>query len=425
MARTYLASLRALVGGALCAAVIALAASGAGHAQGAPVAAPSTPVEAQPLEREPAAPALVEEAPPSNIGRGDASDADIWRELRRGEAGTVTIPDKKAAVLIQSEGEAWRAFRNGPLSVYGGWALLGMIAVLAAFFAIRGRVRIQSGPSGETVERFNTLERFGHWLVATSFIILALTGLNVLYGRYVVKPVLGADAFAAITQAGKWLHNHVAFAFMVGLVIIFVLWVKNNIPHPRDITWFLKGGGIIGNGHPRSKRFNAGQKLIFWSVILGGASISLSGLQLLFPYQIALFGKTFAFLGAFGLAVPTDVSAVGEMQLAQAWHTIVSLFLITVIIAHIYIGSIGMEGAFAAMGSGHVDRNWALEHHDLWVEDMETGTVRPSGHAAAASYGEGTGGPANGAQRPTVFADGKTAGAPAANVRPATQFRSE
>lgn len=309
---------------------------------------------------------------PSDIGAAPDSSSDIWRMLRDGEAGTVSIPDKQAGVLIQSEGDNWRAFRNGPLSVYSVWALLGMIALLAVFFMVRGRVRIHAGPSGETIERFNGLERFGHWLTATSFILLALTGLNLLYGRYVVMPLIGPEGFAVITSAGKWIHNHVAFAFMAGIALIFVLWVKNNIPHPRDIGWFLKGGGLFSDdAHVPSKKFNGGQKIIFWMTVLGGASLSLSGLQLLFPFEFAYFAKTFAFLGAFGIPVPQEVTPMMEQQYATLWHSIMSTVMITVILAHIYIGSVGMEGAFDAMGSGQVDRNWAMEHHDLWVEDVE------------------------------------------------------
>jgi formate dehydrogenase subunit gamma len=310
---------------------------------------------------------------PGNV-LGNQDDSAIWRAIRQGERGTVSIPDAQAGQLIQSEGDNWRAVRNGPLTVYGAWAMLGIIAIIAVFFAVRGRIRIDAGPSGTTIERFNMIERTAHWITASSFIILALTGLNLLYGRHVLLPILGPEIFAAITTGGKYAHNFIAFAFMVGLVLIFVLWVRHNIPTLLDLKWLAVGGGLFKKGvHPPAAKFNAGQKLIFWAVILGGISISLSGLALMFPFQFAFFAGTFEALNIFGLGLPTDLTMMQEMQLSQLWHSIVAFILIAIIIGHIYIGSLGMEGAFEAMGSGQVDLNWAKEHHQLWVEEVRGG----------------------------------------------------
>jgi len=303
--------------------------------------------------------------------QGTTSDADFWRQIRQGAQGQVSIPNARAGVLIQSEGDNWRAVRNGPVSTYGAWLLLGTVVVLAAFFAIRGRIRIEHGRAGVTIERFKAVERFAHWLMAGSFVVLGLTGLNILYGRYVLKPVIGPDAFGAITLFGKYAHNYLSFAFMLGLLLAFVLWVVHNIPHKSDLVWLLKGGGMFGSSHPPARKFNAGQKILFWLVMLGGLSVSLSGIALMFPFQLTLFAETFAFLNIFGLDLPTNLTAMQEMQLNQIWHTAVAVFLVAMIIAHIYIGSLGMEGAFDAMGSGEVDLNWAREHHSLWVEEVE------------------------------------------------------
>lgn len=302
---------------------------------------------------------------------GITSDTDFWRQIRRGATGTTQQPHPTGGLLIQSEGDNWRAVRNGPVSRYGVWIMIGMIGLLAVFFALRGRVRIEHGPAGTTIERFAAIERVGHWLTAGSFVILAITGLNLLYGRYVLPPVIGKEAFATITMAGKWAHNWVAFAFMAGLVMIFVMWVAHNIPNRTDLGWIAKGGGLFSKGvHPPAKKFNAGQKVVFWATILGGASLSLSGWALLDPFSTSMFADTFALLNVVGFNLPTDLSAMEEQQLAQVWHTVVSLVMIAIILAHIYIGSIGMEGAFAAMGSGQVDLNWAREHHSLWVDEV-------------------------------------------------------
>ncbi len=303
---------------------------------------------------------------------GNVSDTELWRAVRRGVTGTVSIPDKKAAVLVQSDGDNWRAFRNGPVSQTGGWLLLATIVVLALFFFIRGRIRIGAGFAGETIERFNALERFTHWLTASSFIVLALTGLNVLYGRYVLKPILGADAFSTLTYWGKLAHNYIAYAFMIGLVLMFVLWVRDNLWHNRDFNWIMTAGGLFQDGvHADSARFNFGQKAIFWVVILGGASLAVSGLALVFPYEIQPWSGTFALLNTVGFDLPTNLTPLQETQLSVLWHSLAALIMIAIVIAHIYIGSLGMEGAIDAVGTGQVDINWAREHHNLWVAEME------------------------------------------------------
>jgi len=302
---------------------------------------------------------------------GASSDSEMWRAVRQGIQGNVSIPDKKAGVLVQSEGDNWRAFRNGPLSVYSAYALMGIIALLAVFFLLRGRIKIAHGRSGETITRFAGWERIGHWLLAISFIVLSLTGLNLLYGRYFLPDVIGPEAFAALTLWGKYVHNYVAFAFILGLVWVFLAWVMHNFPSKHDLIWIAQGGGILSkNLHPPAKKFNAGQKMIFWLTIVGGASVALSGWALMFPFSTTMFGDTFAIInGVLGTSLPENLSGIQEQQFAQIWHTMMAVFLMCVILAHIYIGSVGMEGAFDAMGSGEVDLNWAKEHHSLWVEE--------------------------------------------------------
>lgn len=315
---------------------------------------------------------------------GGTSDAEFWRAIRGGERGIVTDSDNMAGQLIQSGGETWLSIRNGPLSTWGSWALIGIVIVLALFFLLRGRIRIEQGWAGRTIIRFGFIERMGHWLLAGSFIVLAITGLNVLYGRYVLLPVLGPDLFSTLTQWGKFAHNYISFAFMTGLVLVFVMWVANNLPNRYDVIWLLKAGGMLSrHSHPPAKKFNAGQKILFWLVILGGLSISLSGIALLFPFHTHFFLDTFEILNRWGASLPTQLTLLEEMQLAQLWHSIAAVFLTVIIIGHIYIGTLGMEGAFDAMGSGEVDVNWAKEHHSVWLEEVEAGNAKPVSTAAA------------------------------------------
>ena len=310
---------------------------------------------------------------------GTSSDSETWRAVRFGAQGTVSIPDEKAGVLVQSDGENWRLVRTGPFFDYLGLAMLATLALLALFYALRGRIRIEHGFAGVLIRRFSTLERTGHWLMAVSFIVLAITGLNISFGKDLVMPLIGKEAFGPMSSFLKSVHNYVAFAFIAGLAIAFVTWVIHNIPNRHDLVWLAKGGGIFVKGvHPPSRKFNAGQKIIFWLVMLGGLSLILSGWALLFPFEHYYFTDTFAAFAAVGIDVPAILglpeppySAIQEQQFATLWHAIVAVFMICVILAHIYIGSVGMEGAFDAMGSGDVDLNWAKEHHSIWVEEVQ------------------------------------------------------
>ncbi len=318
---------------------------------------------------------------------GGASDPDLWRALRFNEADiSVSAGGDVAKVLVQDSGMAWYEFRQGPLATYGGYLLLGTLGLLLLFFLLRGRIPLDEEKTGRTVTRFKFVERMSHWVMAGSFILLGITGLLVKYGREFIAPLLGKEANAVILELSKIVHNNVAWAFMLSLVIIFFMWVWHNIPNRTDVTWFAQAGGIIGKKHPPAKKFNAGQKIIFWSCILLGGSISVSGLSLLFPFELPLFAKTFTALNSLGLPaligmdpLPEVLTPHAEMQLAQAWHAIVSFVLMAIILAHIYIGSVGMEGAYAAMGSGEVDEAWAHQHHSIWLDELKAKQSKAGG----------------------------------------------
>ena len=354
--------------------------------------------ETIPLDQGQAGPLPNPEGAPGELGtRGGASDASLWRALRQGQdVFTSTNRDPLATTMVQNDGEAWLATRQGPLVTYTGYAFGGILILLLLFLLFRGRIKIDGGKSGIRIDRFGFLERFAHWMLAVSFIVLAVTGFGLLAGRDVLVPAIdwlnvkflhqdgaidtayGKNTFASIIGAGKWAHNNLSWAFMLALVLIFVLWFFRNIPTWTDVKWFAKAGGLFSkNSHPPARKFNGGQKLIFWSVILFGGSISASGIMLMMPYEFAMFSPTFEKLNAlsawagFPQNLATETTPIQEQQYAQTWHTIVGIVLTVIIIAHIYIGSIGMQGAFSAMGSGKVDLNWAKEHHNMWVDKLE------------------------------------------------------
>lgn len=300
----------------------------------------------------------------SNPTASAVNEDQLFRQLDK-LSGRVSIPDGKAALLEQPQGREYRGFREGWLPWIGGIFVLGMIAALAVFYFTRGRIRLeQSEESGRKIQRFNAFERFTHWMTAMSFIVLALSGLNYIFGKRLLMPVIGADAFAGLAQWAKYAHNFLSWPFMLGVLFMIVVWIRDNIPDRTDVVWLKEGGGFIGHGHPPARRFNAGQKVIFWSVALGGLALSASGLVMLFPFSVA------------------DING---MQLAQYVHATVGVILIAIMIAHIYIGSLGMEGAYDAMGSGEVDLAWARAHHSLWVEEemAKTGSGPQLGPRAA------------------------------------------
>jgi formate dehydrogenase subunit gamma len=288
------------------------------------------------------------------------SERELLRQFPRAE-GRIDIPDTKASVLIQPAGRTWDYFHEVLLHWGGAVVILGMIAVLGAAYLIMGRLRITAGRSGQKIVRFKAFERFSHWLTAVSFVILGLTGLNITFGKILLLPVIGPDAFSSVSQAAKYVHNFTSFSFVAGLVLIIVIFFRDNIPEKVDLEWLKQGGGFIKNKHAPAGRFNPGEKAVYWLSLAAGVFVSVSGFVLLFPF--------------FG----TDIA---DMQIAQAVHAIVAVLFVALILGHIYIGTLGMEGAFEAMGTGEVDLNWAKEHHDVWLARKLASEGRQGGASA-------------------------------------------
>jgi formate dehydrogenase subunit gamma len=291
-----------------------------------------------------------------NPTASSVKEDQLLQELRRIQ-GRGSIPDVKSYTIEQPAGRDWRHFHEVTLRWIGAISIIGMLVLLVAFYLIRGMVRLESGRSGRVLVRFSAFERLLHWMTASCFIILGITGLNLTFGKPLLLPLIGPEAFTVWSQWAKYAHNYLSFPFTLGVVLIFLMWIPWNMPTRVDAQWIKEGGGIVGHKHPPAYRFNAGQKMIYWLQILAGGALAITGYLLMFPF--------------YG----TDIA---NMQLSEIIHGITAVLFIALMLGHIYIGTIGMEGAFEGMWDGTVDVNWAKEHHRLWLEQEEArGQVSP------------------------------------------------
>ncbi len=281
--------------------------------------------------------------------------ANFWRAVREGQAGYSAVTGPEAGVFINNGGQNWRQLRNGLIANYGGWAMVGILGIIGLFFILRGRIRIEEEKSGQTVLRWNALERFMHWYTAIGFVILAITGLSLLFGRVVLIPVLGPQGFAAWANLSINVHNYVGPFFTIGVFAMLLFWVKNNIPTAVDVKWMAQGGGILGKAHPSAGKANGGEKVWFWIVILVGL--------------VAVCGTGFVLIGWAAQWGFLDASRA-TMQWAHQVHAIAAIIWIAVFFGHAYLGTIGTEGTLEGMTKGQVSVEWAQQHHDLWYDEI-------------------------------------------------------
>lgn len=302
--------------------------------------------------------ALAEPANPYSPIMVPNPSTELWRAVRQREAtqaGTTQMRGIESGVLINRSGEDFRQYRRKDFIGNAGLFITGVAGLVLVFYLIRGRIRIPGGRSGRRIKRFPDIDRTAHWFAAILFVFLALSGLTVLFGRFALLPAFGPEVFGVIASAAKEGHNLFGPLFLVAVVLLLVRFVVRNLPARGDIRWLIKGGGIIGSAHVSAGFFNAGEKLWFWTVMVLGTVVSISGLVLIFP----IFGQ-----------------AREIMQLALIVHGIGAVLFIAGSFGHIYIGTLGSEGSLESMTTGYVDENWAEAHHDRWhAEVVQAGGV--------------------------------------------------
>ncbi|CAN7185441.1 formate dehydrogenase subunit gamma [Acidovorax sp. LjRoot118] len=316
------------------------------------------------------------------------NNAPMWRQVGEGVTGYSSLPKSQAPEagnLIQpfvqypgsrvtNAGEAWRQVRNQWIIPYGGSLLLIVAGAIALFYWRKGTMQLHGAETGRKIERFTPFERSAHWANAIAFVALAISGLVMAFGKFFLLPILGGTLFGWLAYILKNVHNFAGPLFAVSLAIVFFTFLKDNFPRRGDLIWLLKGGGMLSGKEVPSHRFNAGEKLVFWGgVLFLGAIVVASGLVL-------------------DKLIPGLIYERGTMQVAHMVHAVATVVMMVMFMGHIYLGTIGMQGAYKAMKTGYVDETWAREHHQLWYDDVKAGKIpsqrsssaEPAGEAAAA-----------------------------------------
>ena len=299
------------------------------------------------------------------------NNAPMWRQVGAGVTGYSSLPASQAPEagnLIQpfvqypgskltTAGEAWRQVRNNWIIPYGGSLLLIAGLAIALFYYGKGTMKLHGAETGRKIERFTPLERAAHWTNAITFVLLAVSGLVMAFGKFFIQPIIGNALFGWLTYVLKNVHNFAGPLFAVSLIIVFVTFLKDNFPSKEDIPWLLKGGGLLSGQEVPSHRFNAGEKVVFWFGVLGlGLIVVASGLVL-------------------DKLIPGLIYERSTMQIANMVHGVATILMTAMFMGHIYMGTIGMQGAYSAMRNGYVDETWAKEHHELWYDDVKAGKI--------------------------------------------------
>jgi formate dehydrogenase subunit gamma len=331
-------------------AALVLAAAWMFAAGAASAQQPQTPTPAPtPENTSPAAQVQREESQPLN-------NAPIWREVRSGTPQTTTVRGRETNILIQSQGQTWRAARV-PMIFAGGVLVALSLLGLAVTYLLIGSLDLAPGEKhgGKIIERFSPMDRYAHWFLAIVWVTLGITGLILSLGKSILLPLIGYTLFSWLAILAKNLHNFIGPLLIVAIPWMVVRYVRDNGIGVEDFRWFMNIVGYFkGHDYP-SERFNAGEKLVFWVVlVILSTLLVISGCILVFPN----FDQT-----------------RNTMQWANVAHVICAYGAIALALVHMYLGTIGQIGSYKAMRYGYVDESWAKHHHERWYRQVIEGTV--------------------------------------------------
>lgn len=198
------------------------------------------------------------------------------------------------------------------------------------------------------VERYTANERMNHWITAITFVILALSGLALFHpSMYWLTNLLGGGTWTRI------LHPFIGLVMFASFIVMAVVFWSHNKLTSTDARWLARWRDIMNNreeGLPEVGRYNAGQKILFWVMLVTMILLLLSGVVIWQPYFAPVFPITL-------------------VRLAVLTHAISAFLLILGIIVHIY-AALWTKGSIRAMTRGYVSSAWAKKHHTAWYRDV-------------------------------------------------------
>lgn len=303
----------------------------------------------------------VDDQTSQQMATAKTSDADLWRAVQAGDSGYTTQGGLESGVLINTANAKGLEIRNNYLSPAIGLTVIGVFAAFVVFFFVNGPSKLHGGFSGKMVYRWSKADLWIHWVLALSCLWLIVTGIMIMIGKHILQPYVGEGVWAALINISKFTHDYVGPIFIVSWALNVVKWMPLQTFKLYDLKWFLVVGGYINFGpfkgkHPDSGFANAGEKMWFWTLAVFGLFISASGMMLVLP----------------GLDLPREAS-----MLALLVHGISAIIIIAFTIVHIWMATVLSEGGMECMISGYCDETWAVQHHNLWYDEIkENGTLK-------------------------------------------------
>ena len=200
----------------------------------------------------------------------------------------------------------------------------------------------------DRIERYTGSQRTAHWVTAISFLVLTLSGLALFH------PAM--SWLANLLGGGQWnriLHPFIGVLWLLVFARFALPLMGSNVITGADLKWLARGRRVLAHdasGIPPVGRYNGGQKVLYWVLLLGMLVLLASGVVIWEPY----FAEQFT---------------VEQRRIAVLAHALTAWVLILSIIVHV-TASIWTAGSLTAMIRGKVSRAWAKHHHPGWYREV-------------------------------------------------------